>query len=161
MLVFLTRAFKFKSRSFLHHYLKECIVQETDSKVFHVILSFIKCWNITLSIYFTLIKTLFVILTCGLQLNKSILHHQVQNSWLPQIHLIGYWDSSKSQCFNLIEISKVGDHSWGRPEGSLFNSYYTKVWGRMLLLSLDCSTLPLIRTLYCWVLSKEVLSTNF
>ena len=28
---------------------------------------------------------------------------------------------------------------------------------RTLLLSLDCSTLPLIRTLYCWVLSKEVL----
>ena len=28
-----------------------------------------------------------------------------------------------------------------------------------LLLSLDCSTLPLIRTLYCWVLSKEVSST--
>ena len=31
----------------------------------------------------------------------------------------------------------------------------------MLLLSLDCSTLPLIRTLYCWVLSKEVSSTIF
>ena len=44
-------------------------------------------------------------------------------------------------------------------EGSLFNSYYTEVYGRALLLSLDCSTLPLIRTLYCWVLSKEVSST--
>ena len=31
----------------------------------------------------------------------------------------------------------------------------------MLLLSLDCSTLPLICTLYCWVLSKEVSSTIF
>ena len=30
-----------------------------------------------------------------------------------------------------------------------------------LLLSLDCSTLPLIRTLYCWVSSKEVTSTIF
>ena len=30
---------------------------------------------------------------------------------------------------------------------------------RALLLSLDCSTLPLIRTLYCWVLSKDVSST--
>ena len=30
-----------------------------------------------------------------------------------------------------------------------------------LLLSLNCSTLPLIRTLYCWVLSKEVSSTIF
>ena len=31
----------------------------------------------------------------------------------------------------------------------------------MLLLSQDCSTLPLIHTLYCWVLSKEVSSTIF
>ena len=46
-------------------------------------------------------------------------------------------------------------------EGSLFNSYYTEVYGRVLLLSLDCATLPLIRTLYCWVLSKEVSSTIF
>ena len=36
-----------------------------------------------------------------------------------------------------------------------------KVKGRALLLSLDCSTLPLICTLYCWVLSKEVSSTIF
>ena len=35
------------------------------------------------------------------------------------------------------------------------------MYGRALLLSLDCSTLPLIRTLYCWVLSKEVSSTIF
>ena len=51
--------------------------------------------------------------------------------------------------------------SRGWPEGSLFNSYYTEVSGRALLLSLDCSTLPLIRALYCWVLSKEVSSTIF
>ena len=31
----------------------------------------------------------------------------------------------------------------------------------MLLLTLDCSTLPLIPTLYCWVLSKEVSSTIY
>ena len=53
------------------------------------------------------------------------------------------------------------DHSRGWPEGFLFNSYYTKVEGMVLLLSLDCSTLPLICTLYCWVLSKEVSSTIF
>ena len=58
-------------------------------------------------------------------------------------------------------ISKVGDRSRGRPEGSLFNSYYTEVWGRALLQSLDYSTLPLIDTLYCWVLSKEASSTIF
>ena len=55
--------------------------------------------------------------------------------------------------------SKVGDHSRGRPEGSIFNSYYTKVLERALPLSLDCSTLLLIRTFYYWVLSKEVSST--
>ena len=33
--------------------------------------------------------------------------------------------------------------------------------GRVLLLFLDCFTLPLMRTLYCWVLSKEELSTIF
>ena len=33
--------------------------------------------------------------------------------------------------------------------------------GSVLLLSLDCSTLPLINTLYCCVLSKEVSSTIF
>ena len=41
----------------------------------------------------------------------------------------------------------VGDRSQGQPEGFLFISYYTEVSGRALLLSLDCSTLPLIRTL--------------
>ena len=55
----------------------------------------------------------------------------------------------------------IGDCSRGRPESSLFNSYYTEVLGRALLLSLDCSTLPLIRILYCWVLSKGVSSTIF
>ena len=58
-------------------------------------------------------------------------------------------------------VSKVGDCSREWPKGSLFNSYYTEVLGRALLLSLVCSTLPLIRTLYCWVLSKEASSTIF
>ena len=56
---------------------------------------------------------------------------------------------------------KFGDHSRGQPEGSLFNSFYIKVLGRAVLLSLDCSALPLIRTLYCWVLGKDVSSTIF
>ena len=42
------------------------------------------------------------------------------------------------------EVSKVGDLRRGLPEGSLFNSYYTEIYGRALLHSLDCSTLPLI-----------------
>ena len=60
-----------------------------------------------------------------------------------------------------IYIYKVGNRSQGKPEGFLFNSYYTEVLGRIQLLSLDCSTLPSIRTLYCWVLSKEVSSIIF
>ena len=63
--------------------------------------------------------------------------------------------------FRKIEVSKVGDRSRGRPEGSLFNSYYTEVYRRALSFSLDCSTLPSIRTLYRWVLSKEESITIF
>ena len=48
---------------------------------------------------------------------------------------------------NLNCFSHVEDRSRGQPKGSLFNSYYTKMWGRALLLSLDCSTLLLIHTL--------------
>ena len=89
------------------------------------------------------------------------------------IYVIGYLECSilaKSDCISAYVAagkfahnskSKVDDRSRGQPEGSLFNSYYTEVWGRALLLSLDCSTLPLIRALYCWVLSKEASSTIF
>ena len=42
---------------------------------------------------------------------------------------------------------KLSPFSRDRPEGSLFNSYYTEVYGRVLLLPLDCFILPLIRTL--------------
>ena len=48
-----------------------------------------------------------------------------------------------------------------RSESSFSNSYYTHVLGRMLLFYLDYSTLPLIRTLYHWVSSKEASSTIF
>ena len=44
-------------------------------------------------------------------------------------------------------LSKVSDLSRGRPEGFLFSSYYTKVFGRALLHSLDFTTLPLIFSL--------------
>ena len=42
---------------------------------------------------------------------------------------------------------KIGDRSRGRPEGSLFDRYYSEVYGRALVISLDCSTLPFIHTL--------------
>ena len=70
------------------------------------------------------------------------------------LHFV-YWH------FYIIELSKVGDRSRRLHEGFLFNSYNTKVYGRVLLLSLHCSTIPLIRTLYCWVLSKAISSTIF
>ena len=74
-------------------------------------------------------------------------------------------DEHRFNCTNSITVArvnkKVGNLSRGQPEGSLFNSYKIEVYGRALLLSLDCSTLPLIRTLYGWVLSKEVLSIIF
>ena len=50
---------------------------------------------------------------------------------------------------------------WGRSEGSLFDSYHTKVLRRVILLSLDCSAFSLIRIVYCWVLSKDISSTIF
>ena len=71
----------------------------------------------------------------------------------------------KSKClkyyWTLSKKSKAGNRYRRRPEGSLFNSYYTEMWGRALLLSLDCYTLPLIPPSYCWVLSKEASSTIF
>ena len=76
-----------------------------------------------------------------------VLHKELRKLHAPH----GRWQS----------ILKAGDHSRGWPEGSLFDSYYTKVLGRALLLSLGCPTLPLIRTLQCWVLSKEASSTIF
>ena len=60
-----------------------------------------------------------------------------------------------------IYISKVGDLSRGWSEGSLFDSSFTEVYERVLLHSLDCSTLPLIVTLKCWVLSKAASSSIF
>ena len=42
------------------------------------------------------------------------------------------------------KIKKVGYQSRGWPEGSLFNSYNTEVWGKALLLPLNFSTLPFV-----------------
>ena len=36
---------------------------------------------------------------------------------------------------------KLADRSWGRPE-DFFNSYYSKVYEKELLVSLDCLTYP-------------------
>ena len=46
-----------------------------------------------------------------------------------------------------IKVSKVGERRRGRSEGCLFDSYYTKIYGKAPFLSLNCSTLPLILTM--------------
>ena len=62
------------------------------------------------------------------------------------------WCLQNISTFVFIVSSKVGDRSRGWPEGPLFNSYNTEVSG-------GATPLLLIRTLYCWVLSKELSST--
>ena len=69
------------------------------------------------------------------------------------------WALSNNTFIYIYVVVVVGNGSQGQPEGSLFNSYYIELYGRVLLLSLERSTLPLIRTLYRWVLSKEISST--
>ena len=46
-------------------------------------------------------------------------------------------------------VNKLADGSQGQPECSLFNSFYTEVLERALLLSLDCST-------YSWSIPYNV-----
>ena len=58
-------------------------------------------------------KFLFLILK-GLFLMKQVKHH---NGFIYYTKYKFYWDI----------VSKVGDRSRGRPEGSYFNSYYTEV----------------------------------
>ena len=57
----------------------------------------------------------------------------------------GGWNSDNRVIQRVVKLllPTVVDRSWGRPEGSLFNSYYTEVKGNALIFSLDCSTLPL------------------
>ena len=74
----------------------------------------------------------------------------------------GYWCSTIEQVGNRTgtgrvfvlvldvrhrKVNKVDDLGRGRPEVPLFSSYYTDVLRRVLLLSQDCSILPLILTL--------------
>ena len=93
--------------------------------------------------------------------NTSVfIYLTIEFHW-PQIYSINIFSfkSRVVQCKS--KKVKLSPFSRGRPEASLFNSYYTELQGRALLLSLDCSTLPSTCPLYCWVLSKEVSSTIF
>ena len=49
----------------------------------------------------------------------------------------------------------------GNPKALFSIATTPRCRGRAVLLSQDCSTLSSIRTLYCWVLNKEVSSTIF
>ena len=69
---------------------------------------------------------------------KVVLHTRIQ--------LFLIWKFITSTVF-YSKVSEVGDLSQVQPKGSYFNSYYTEVYGRALLHSLDCFTLPLILTL--------------
>ena len=79
--------------------------------------------------------------TC--QWHKAVGQSPEVVSQMTEIHVLKYGIFS----YYNIKVSKVGDHSRRLPESLLFISYYIEVWGRTLLLSLDCSTLPLIHTL--------------
>ena len=61
----------------------------------------------------------------------------------------------------LISKNKDSDLSRVWPEGFVFNSYHTELLWRVLFHFLECSILPLILTLYNWVLSKVASSTIF
>ena len=76
--------------------------------------------------------------------SNNILNFQesrpILNAWTKKV-----WKLIEFTTYTHIYIlSKFGDCSRRQPEGSHFNSYYTKVYEKALLL--DCSTLPLIRT---------------
>ena len=121
--------------------------------------SFILLWwsqEYILNLFFLLLQTVLMSLMIHM---KTISFSRLVNWVLWHINLCRLFNAKS--IFIQISKSKVGDHSRGRPEGSLFNSYYTEVLGRVLLLSLGCSTLPLIYTLYRWVLSKAVSSSIF
>ena len=80
---------------------------------------------------------------------------QITHSSVNFIHVFSSQKPKKNWCHTfgvfcficlhtLKPISKVGDLSRRWPENSLFNSYYTDVLERALLLPQDCATLPLI-----------------
>ena len=63
------------------------------------------------------------------------------------VHFILHWNDPVLDRFFNQQVSKVGNRSQWQRKGFLFNTYYTEVLGAVLLLSLDCSTLPLIHIL--------------
>ena len=68
------------------------------------------------------------------------------------IHEVCTTKSYIFSCLTVIEVDPNAPFSIATTPRCRRGCYY---------LSLDCSTLPLIRTLYCWVLSKVVSSTIF
>ena len=93
--------------------------------------------------------------------NSSLNCHTTNINFWCSVTIFSNWRHYFQIILLQISKSKVGVRSRGHPDGSLFKSCYTEVMRRTLLLYLDCSTLPLIRALYWWVLSKAVSSTIF
>ena len=90
------------------------------------------------------------------------LGHSLRRGSYPSVKMESVYFTAQVDWANIYiyKVRKVGDRCRRRPKGSLFYSYHTMVWGGSAILSLDCSTLPLRRTL-CWVLSKEVSNSIF
>ena len=110
------------------------VIGKTMSQCHFCISQHMGSWMILKDSLSTLWQVLFYILTTLLIRSTGIPNHlTIQQLVLHFMVLV-----SK-------QVGKVGDLSWGWPEGSLFNSYYTEE--RVLLHSLDCTTLPLILTL--------------
>ena len=71
--------------------------------------------------------------------------HSIKYRLMEIVTLYKYYEII--QTYLAFEVSKVGDLSRGWPDGSFFNSYYTELYERALLYSLNYSSLFLIRTL--------------
>ena len=77
-----------------------------------------------------------------------------QHSWREGIPTPFFITDSKMLVYIKVKLVTI-------VEGNQKAPFLIATTPRVLLLSLDCSTLLLIHALYCWVLSKEVSSTIF
>ena len=90
---------------------------------------------------------------CVLRLSWSVSYQTRESKQNFKMNpLFNPWDKVKSKLATLVE---------GDPKAPFSIATKTEMYGRALLLSLDCSILPLILTLYYWMLSKATSSTIF
>ena len=134
------------------------IVYELLSQLFYLLLLYI--WICLIIIYVIWLFALLKIASDGVESNRGNIQHlptlrvliwllgQIEDSRHEVSVLFDQTCLKKKMLPKYIKLScKVANYSQVRLKGFLFNSYHSKVSGRALLLSLDCSTLPLICTL--------------